>query len=394
MSALDGWIDVCRAGEHTDSRGRAVGITPDDIAGIARRYAGEDPAPVVLGHPKDDDPAYGWVGKLRAVGGALQAKLRKLDPAFREWVESGRYRGRSVALRGGPGNWSLRHLGFLGATPPAIEGLAPSEFAGRGRAAMEGEDDAVIEFAGDAPGFGAWGALAAAMARLRDLLVDKFSIEEADRALPRWALRSVEDAAAGAAESDGAQPVSMAAEAAGSDPEGGRGMSENNNPGGADASAALAEREAAQAAREAAAEAREAAFAARERLAAERAWADGQVRAGRVLPADAEALAAFLAHCAPDADIEFAAPGGGRRTARAADWLREWIGRLPARVEYGEVAPAAERKRPARIDAAADRARAGQALGAAAAALMAGNPALTQDQAIILAKAGDEEARP
>jgi len=131
FSALDGWFDIFRSGTHTDAHGRDATWTPADLAGIVADYAGADPAPVVLGHPETDAPAMGWVRGLRVMGDRLQARIERLDPGFREAVEAGRYAPRSVALAPTPAGWRLRHLGFLGAQNPAVEGLAPSQFSAR-----------------------------------------------------------------------------------------------------------------------------------------------------------------------------------------------------------------------------------------------------------------------
>ena len=45
MSALDGWIDVCRTGTWTDMAGREVTLGATELDGIVESYAGADPAP-------------------------------------------------------------------------------------------------------------------------------------------------------------------------------------------------------------------------------------------------------------------------------------------------------------------------------------------------------------
>ena len=110
MSALDGWIDVCRAGTWRDMAGRAVRLDEDRLDRIVAAHAEADPAPVVVGHPEADAPAYAWIEGLRRVGDRLQARLRDIAAPFREAVEAGRYSGRSIALEGD----RLRHVGFLG----------------------------------------------------------------------------------------------------------------------------------------------------------------------------------------------------------------------------------------------------------------------------------------
>ena len=61
LSALDGWIDVLRAGEFTDNSGTDVSFSAADLAAIAEDYTTSDPAPITIGHPESDDaPAWGW----------------------------------------------------------------------------------------------------------------------------------------------------------------------------------------------------------------------------------------------------------------------------------------------------------------------------------------------
>ncbi|HFO0136935.1 TPA: peptidase, partial [Pseudomonas aeruginosa] len=58
-------IPFFRAGRHLDSRGRQVEFSEADLDAA---IAGYDPAlhraPLVIGHPKDNGPAYGWVGSI------------------------------------------------------------------------------------------------------------------------------------------------------------------------------------------------------------------------------------------------------------------------------------------------------------------------------------------
>ena len=138
MSALDGWIDVCRAGTWRDMQGCDVRLDEDRLDRIVDAHAVADPAPVVVGHPETDAPAYAWIDGLRRVGDRLQAKLRDIAPAFREAVEAGRYAGRSIALQGD----TLRHVGFLGGRAPAVSGLVPTRFASAPETVVAFTDDA------------------------------------------------------------------------------------------------------------------------------------------------------------------------------------------------------------------------------------------------------------
>jgi hypothetical protein len=96
---------------------------------VARNYdADVHEAPICVGHPETNAPAYGWVQELAVFAEhapVLMAKLCQVDPAFEALVKAGRFKKRSVAFYndlGGRGLY-LRHLGFLGAQPPEVKGL-------------------------------------------------------------------------------------------------------------------------------------------------------------------------------------------------------------------------------------------------------------------------------
>lgn len=121
---LDGWIEVFRAGKYPQGD-----FSAEDVAKIAASYdRAYHESPLVLGHPKTDAPAYGWVEALKSEGGTLLAKLRDVPAELAAAVDAGRWRKRSVALYrdlDGRGPY-LRHLGLLGAEPPAVKGLQPA----------------------------------------------------------------------------------------------------------------------------------------------------------------------------------------------------------------------------------------------------------------------------
>lgn len=121
MSVLEGqWIDVFRAGQY----GEKGTYSPADLDAIVTNY---DPArheaPVVVGHPETDAPAFGWVAAVRRVGDMLQAKLRQIAPQFEALLREGRFKKRSVGFYRTASGLALRHLGFLGAIAPEVKGL-------------------------------------------------------------------------------------------------------------------------------------------------------------------------------------------------------------------------------------------------------------------------------
>ena len=139
-------FEIFRAGRRTDNNGVAHNIPPEVVAEVAAGYKPElHEAPIVIGHPKTDDPAFGWVKSLHADGGVLSAEFADMDDDFSTAVKKRRYAKVSASFyppkhagNPTPGKWYLRHVGFLGATPPAVKGLAPINFA---------EDDGCLSFA-------------------------------------------------------------------------------------------------------------------------------------------------------------------------------------------------------------------------------------------------------
>jgi hypothetical protein len=130
-------IHTFKAGTHTTASGQQVTITAADLQASAAAY---DPAlseaPLVVGHPTNDGPAYGWVQSVRAEGNDLVAVPHQVNTEFNELVQAGAYKKVSAAFYAPqhprnpkPGTYYLRHIGFLGAQPPAIKGLRGPEFS-------------------------------------------------------------------------------------------------------------------------------------------------------------------------------------------------------------------------------------------------------------------------
>ena len=179
---MDTTIEIFRTGRHTAMGGQTLAFSEADLAATVAAY---DPAlheaPIVVGHPATDAPAYGWIGSLRVDGDRLQAGARQVDPAFAEVVKAGRYKRVSASFytpdspsNPKPGVFYLRHVGFLGAQPPAVKGLRPVSFAAA--------EDGVVEF-GDAY---ATGVIARVLRGLREAWIGRFGQEDADKALPSW----------------------------------------------------------------------------------------------------------------------------------------------------------------------------------------------------------------
>ncbi|EIS6522258.1 peptidase [Escherichia coli] len=183
-------IHIFKAGTHTDMHGTKLPFTQRDLADCVNAY---DPsvheAPLVIGHPKTDDPAWGWVKSLSLNGGDLLAEPAQLDPQFAELVGNGRFKKVSASFylpdsssNPKPGTLYLRHVGFLGAQPPSVKGLKPVSFSE--------QEDGVVEFAdwGDTTNASLWG-------RLRDFLIARFGLDETEKVLPAWQVDALREEA-------------------------------------------------------------------------------------------------------------------------------------------------------------------------------------------------------
>lgn len=138
-------IEIFKAGKRYDANGVLKDITVADLEKTVAAYNPEyHEAPLVIGHPKSNNPAWGWVKGLSLDGDVLKADVDEVDAEFAEMVKDGKFKKVSAAfyLPDSPNNphkgvLSLRHVGFLGAMPPAVKGLKQVEFA---------DDDLFVEF--------------------------------------------------------------------------------------------------------------------------------------------------------------------------------------------------------------------------------------------------------
>jgi hypothetical protein len=131
------WVEVIGPGRHTDTKGVVHEIDAAYLEQIVANFdASLHEPPAVIGHPSDDAPAYGWVSALRlSPAGVLEAQFSDTDATFEEMVRAGKFKKRSAALYLDPKKApagrvpALRHVGFLGAQPPAVKGLKNIHFS-------------------------------------------------------------------------------------------------------------------------------------------------------------------------------------------------------------------------------------------------------------------------
>jgi hypothetical protein len=122
------WVEIFRAGDYGD-KGKWTESEIDKV--VANFAAGVWKPPAVVGHPETNSPAMGWVKELQRQGKTLVAKFDQVQPELEALVTNGRYPNRSAAFYTDPQGKGpvLRHVGFLGGTPPEVKGLAPIKFS-------------------------------------------------------------------------------------------------------------------------------------------------------------------------------------------------------------------------------------------------------------------------
>ncbi|MBW1779056.1 MAG: hypothetical protein JRJ54_15960, partial [Deltaproteobacteria bacterium] len=184
FKGFDDWIEIFKGGKQIDSQGKEH----DGDALIETALETFDPdthePPLTVGHPADNAPAFGWVAGLKkAVKDGvpvLLAKFRQVVPEFAAAVKDGLYKKRSASFYP---DGRLRHVGFLGAAPPAVKALADLKFA---------DDDRSIRF--DFSESWAWDTVARMFRRLREYLIEKDGAESADKVIPEYFIDDLADA--------------------------------------------------------------------------------------------------------------------------------------------------------------------------------------------------------
>lgn len=206
-------FQIFKAGKRQSNDGKEYEITEQDVIDCAECYNPTlHEAPLVFGHPKTDDPAFGWVKGLQSTGGLLSADFSDVDEGAKELVRAKKFKHVSASFyppthpsNPVPGKWYLRHVGLLGAMPPSVKGLGAVSFS---------DADGCVEFS-------EYGqeTTAGLFRRLRDWMIGKFGQEEADQVVPNWEIDSMrEDATRERINRAESQPISLAAFAEASAP--------------------------------------------------------------------------------------------------------------------------------------------------------------------------------
>jgi hypothetical protein len=314
-------LEIFKPGTHTAQSGEKLDFGEQRLRESAEAY---DPqlheAPIVVGHPKNDAPAYGWIRSLSFSEGRLEAEPEQVDPQFAELVSEGKYKKVSASFyrpnsenNPKPGVYYLRHVGFLGAQPPSVKGLKGVQFS-------EDDDAVTVEF-GETER-----SLARVLRGLREWIIELVGTRRADEVIPNYEINELErqDKENGQAEPEMAEP-------------GGKSKQEGSKVS-TDKTKEEVRKEL------------EAEFAEREKQLAERERqrrreelskdVDELVNQGKVLPRHKENLVQFMeAVDGSEEQVEFSEGDGDRKKVAPAEWLKKFLSDLPQAVDYSERAP-------------------------------------------------------
>ena len=198
-------IEILPKGTHTSNSGYQLQATDRELDELVETYNPKNfQAPLIITHDTkglgdttlaNSEFSYGVPKALKRVGDTVKAVFDKVAPEFETWVRDKKLLtvSPSFYLANSPGNptpgkLALRHIAALGATPPAIKSLAPLSSAFN-----FGEDDeGVISIDFDAGaidfdcGCGDGYINSGLWQRLRDWLIDEYSLEVADKIIPGY----------------------------------------------------------------------------------------------------------------------------------------------------------------------------------------------------------------
>jgi len=360
-------IHIFRPGRHTTNSGTTLEFTEAQLAASAAAYdPAKHEAPLVVGHPKTDDPAYGWVRSLQFGETGLEAIPDQVEPQFDEMVQAGRFKKVSASFYppGHPGHpiqagdgsdaYYLRHVGFLGAQPPSIKGLKHTEFADNAEGIVE------IEFsdAGDE----------ALITRIVGKVLEVLRGKGSEFAEPEYAgphksypiksstdVKDAWDLAGKAADPDAVRrrviQIAKAHNWADALPATARDWAKAHSISFSDQEVTdvdpkeLEQREAALAEREKKVEAKETAFSEREQqlteqereraAAASAEFVEGLVKDGKVLPREKGGVTALVTSLQGAQELEFSEDDKSVKE-EPAKILREFLEGLPKRVDFNE----------------------------------------------------------
>jgi len=135
--------EVFKAGKWTDSAGRTRKWTESDVDKMISAFNPSNrEIPMVVGHPRTDSPAFGWVSRLWREGKGLWAEFKDVVGEMKTAIDKKMFKNTSISVN--PKTFQINHIGFLGGAQPAVPGLGKIQLSAD-------PDDSVIEYGAELP---------------------------------------------------------------------------------------------------------------------------------------------------------------------------------------------------------------------------------------------------
>lgn len=326
-------IKMLKPGTFKAMNGQKYSFTAEDLKASATAY---NPsiyaAGLVKGHPEHDAPRFGELTSCEFSEDFLFGVPANVTPAFREEVNSGQFPYVSLSLYSKnhpdnpvPGVFYPRHLGFLGAMPPAVKDL--------GKVSLSEEPGEIINLCARVE-FGDYNdrLVYRILRGFKTLLSDSVGSEKVESAVSEWDMEMLLENAVTPTEPADDTAVSS--------------FAETKKETDMDA-AALAAQKAELDQREDKLKQGEATLAgetAKRKRAEIASFVEQQVKEGRVLPAaKAQEIAtiSFLEGVAESDVIEFG-EGDAKKSISLGEAYRQSMAQRPQVIEFGEMGNAVE----------------------------------------------------
>jgi hypothetical protein len=125
-------IEIFYPGMQEAADGRRLHFSVAEVKSWAQKAIGQR-IPLVPGHPANDEPVFGYATGFDyniASNRLTITEAEDVSPTFQKIVNSRQLNRVSVKVIPDQGDgWQLKHIGFLGKSPPALGRLRPAQFS-------------------------------------------------------------------------------------------------------------------------------------------------------------------------------------------------------------------------------------------------------------------------
>ncbi len=186
MADLTQWIEMFRTGKHPGTGALADHtFTAADLDQIVANFSADNPIPHAITHKQMYSPfAFAQGVAMKREGDSIWMQSDQINPEFQKLVDAGALYERSVELDfDKEKGWHMLRVAWLGAEPPAVQGLAPVQ--------MAAASDQVTSFALNWSDVQQSWTVAKVFRRLRDWMIAQHGTEQADQVFSEWEMNDL-----------------------------------------------------------------------------------------------------------------------------------------------------------------------------------------------------------